>query len=555
MRIAKFIAVSVLFVAAPLPLIACAAFAGGGWRDAFDAIARWLAFAPLYWWPVGAFLAFARGPAVARYAVGYALSIPLYFASLAIVYPAFGGAFHPLANVWIYLSATPQFFAMVALAQFVMARRAARWTLRGAAALFAAGLIAPAAIAASARLDGPKTRGGPVAIVGARIVDAAANRAIDGECVYVEGGRIAAIGVCTQHADWPRIDARGAYLVPGLIDVHTHLQSPVEVREGFAPGFFFASLLANYAPARRAYLESGVTTVRDLGGPARQSYAMRAAIEKHEMLGPRLFTSGRLVTSPHGHPVSTIWPAAIAREGAILAFDEKSLDDGLDRNFAAGPPDCVKLIHGTIGRAKEELSAALLTSGVAWARAHRLPSVVHAETATEVEDALRAGADEVEHTAYLDDAPPEFVALVAARHPYLDPTFGEYETSLELDNVAKPARDAMLEKKYAIVRELARDGARIVIGTDAPMVNYGTGFHDEIAWMLRAGFAPAEVLEMATVRNAECLGRGGELGRVAVGFRADLILVNGNPLLDPSVLRRPVWTMRDGEIVTRAERP
>jgi imidazolonepropionase-like amidohydrolase len=223
--------------------------------------------------------------------------------------------------------------------------------------------------------------------------------------------------------------------------------------------------------------------------------------------------------------------------------------EGLNRNFAEGPPDAVKFIHGTIGRAGEELSTPLLTRGIRWADEHHLPSVVHAETAAEVEDAINAGATGVEHTAYLQDVPASLAALVAQRRPFLDPTFGEFETSLRLRKVPAGEQAQELQRSYRSVRELYRAGARIAIGTDAPLVAFGNGFHDELAHFARAGFAPAEILRFATVNNAAYLGRDCELGSIAAGYRADLILTKSNPLEHLETLRHPEWTMLDGQIV------
>jgi imidazolonepropionase-like amidohydrolase len=225
--------------------------------------------------------------------------------------------------------------------------------------------------------------------------------------------------------------------------------------------------------------------------------------------------------------------------------------EGLDRNFAEGPPDVVKFIHGTIGRAHSELSAGLMTAGIRWAGEHGLTSVVHAETEAEFEDAIRAGATGIEHTAYLENLPPELLTLVSESRPFLDPTFGEYETDLMLRKIPPPERESTLSRKYGLVRQLYQSGARIVIGTDAPMVAYGSGFHDEMAYFIRAGFEPPQILTMATVGNAAYLGKAAELGKISAGFRADLILVKNNPLQDLGTLRTPVWTMLDGQIVVR----
>jgi imidazolonepropionase-like amidohydrolase len=438
---------------------------------------------------------------------------------------------------------------MVVLVSYLTSLRIAPWIVRGSALVFVVGAFLPFYLSAKASFDWPKQRVARVVIEGARIVDSASNRIVDGQNVYIENGRVTEITAGASHPDWPRIQAGGHYLLPGLIDVHTHLQSPVEVRTGFQFGYFLKSTISSEAPQRRAYLENGITTVRDLGGPAANSFRMRTKIERREMLGPRLLTSGRLVTSPMGHPVSTIWTPSISSAGAIIATDEKTMIAGLDRNLAEGPPDVVKFIHGTIGRAKEELSVDLMTRGIRWAKDHGLTSVVHAETPAEFEDALRAGATGVEHAAYLDSLPPSLLALVSANRPFIDPTFGEYETSMMLLKLPKSERDGRMKRSYELVRELARSGARIVIGTDAPLVAYGSGFHDEIAHFVCAGFNPSEILAMATSGNAEYIGKAAELGRIAAGFRADLVLAKDNPLSNPETLRRPIWTMLDGQVV------
>ncbi|HEY1760770.1 MAG TPA: amidohydrolase family protein [Bryobacteraceae bacterium] len=552
-----FLITSAVFIAAPLPLAAGLTFKLGGWLDALLAIAGGLGLGLLYWWPLGAYLSRPTRRTWTKLVGGYLLSIPLYFLTLAVLYPAWGGAvFHPFAGGrWaIYLSATPQFYAMVLLLSYLTKGRTARWALGTAVVALAAGIVAPLYLAAAAGPHWPHIKSSHAVITGARLVDASSNRIVEGQNVYIQNGSIETISPEPLHPDWPRIEARGRYLLPGLIDVHTHLQSPVEVPAGFKAGYFTKSVMGNYGLQRTAYLASGVTSVRDLGGPAEAGYRLRSEILQKKTLGPRFFTVGRLVTSPHGHPVSTIWSASVSRQSAILATDERTMLDGLDRNFADGPPDAVKFVHGAIGRAHEELSAGLLAKGIRWAGGHGLISVVHAETAEEVEDAIRAGATGVEHTAYLQNAPPSLIALVKQRHPFLDPTFGEFETSLSLSKVPPGVRTAEMQCAYESVVELYRAGAQLVIGTDAPMVAYGSGFHDELAHFAHAGFRPAEILTFATLSNAAYLGKASELGKIAPGYRADLILAETNPLKKLDTLRRPVWTMLDGQIVSGGKR-
>ncbi len=541
---------SFLVLAAPLPVMAWMMFASGGVTDAAGACLRWMGLWLLYWVPLGVFWSRWKRGNWSRFFLGFVISLPLYFIALDMVYPAFGGTFQPMLDGrWkIYLSATPTFYILAFLRFLFSSRRIGVWIARASMLVFAAGVFYPIGVAAASAYRWPKMPDRALAIEGAHIVDASANRILDGQTVYVQDGRIVEIGAGSSHPDWPRLKAEG-YLVPGLIDVHTHLQSPVEVRAGFKFGYLMRSLISNYAPQRRAYLESGVTTVRDLGGPAVNAFKIRNEIQSRKTLGPRLLASGRLVTSPHGHPVSTIWDASVSRSGAILASDEKTMLEGLDRNFADGPPDVVKFIHGTIGRAHEELSTELMSAGIRWAKARGLTSVVHAETPVEFEDAIRAGADGVEHAAYLASVPPELAALVSEKRPFVDPTFGEYETDLILRKTPKEEREVKLARSYQSLRILRQSGARIAMGTDAPMVDYGSGLHDEMAHFLRAGFEPWQILTIATRQNAEYIGKSAELGQIAAGFRADLLLVGKNPLENLDTLRKPVWTMLDGQIV------
>jgi imidazolonepropionase-like amidohydrolase len=544
----RFIAVSSLFIASPLPLFTAIGFKTGDWTTGVLGLALSAVLCFLYWWPLGAFLAWCKGRPVRKLLWGYLLSLPLYFVTLAVLYPFFGGTFRPWGNgkLLIYLSATPQFYALVRLL-FYLTRRLPRLAAGSSSIVFVTGMVAPLVVMSTGRLTWPDPQN-LVAITGARIVDTAAGQIIDGQTVYIKDGRIMEIGSDSRHREWPRLDARGQYLLPGLIDVHTHLQSPIEIPAGFQPRYFFESMLRDYAPQLEEYLTSGVTSVRDLGGSAAKGFDLRAQIQQHKMLGPRLFFVGRLVTSPHGHPVSTIWDASIAQQGAILAWNEQTLLNGLNHNLEAGP-DAVKFVHGTIGRAKEELSADLLSKGIRWTKDRRLISVVHVETEREFIDAVSAGATGVEHAAYLQGISTALAELVTQKRPFVDPTFGEYERDLAMSKVPREAMDRQLDCSYKAARELSKSGAQMVIGTDAPMVRYGAGFHDELAHFVRAGFRPDEVLAFATVNNAAYLGKAEELGRIAAGFRADLILTRDNPLVNLNTLRRPVWTMLDGQVV------
>jgi hypothetical protein len=223
-------------------------------------------------------------------------------------------------------------------------RRLASVTLGVAIGAFCLSLIA--AITLDLKIDQyrwPSTTIARADIVNAKIVDAAGNRILEGQDVKVEHGKIADIGAAgADSSGWPKIDAQGGYLVPGMIDVHTHLQAPIRSIEasqrGFDFNYFLNFLLGDYAPQRREYLEDGVTAVRDMGGPAKHIFTLRAEVAGHKLLGPRIFAVGRLVTSPHGHPVATIWTREVSRQRAIIATDSASLIADLEEIMRMGRP-------------------------------------------------------------------------------------------------------------------------------------------------------------------------------------------------------------------------
>jgi enamidase len=539
----------------PLPFYAALGYESGGIHEALEFCARWLSFAALYWLPVG-WLALRPYPRrIIALLIAYACSVPLFLLCLWIVYPLAGTRFHPSSGpAWgIYFSATVWFFLLVAaLAWFAAGRPWRRISLLAVSALlFLAGTIGPTfLIFGTDRLRWPAERAQTLNIVNCSLIDLPSGQVISGKNVHIRDGRI--VGIVDAAGDRfgePILNAAGGYLLPGLIDVHTHLDAPMRsVTEPFDFSYMLDQEFSRMADHRRAYLDAGVTAVRDCGGPAMHTFAWRAAIDNHQVLGPRLFAVGRVVTSPHGHPVATIWKSFpyLAREGAVLATSSDNLEAGLNHNERQGPADAVKFIYGTIGRAKEMLSPALLADGIRWARAHHKISVVHTETVAEIRDAVEDGATGVEHVATAGEIPSALAEEMAQKGTFADPTFGEFKTALQLTSVPADEQQRRLADRYAAIRKLASAGVRLVIGTDAPLVPFGAGFLDELDHFKRAGFSPVEILTFATVNNAAYLGQGGKLGCLNPGCYADLVLLSASPLDSLSALRKPKEVLRDG---------
>ncbi len=562
----QFLPPAILLVGIPFPLYLLIQYKSGEWLDVLLMLLVWALAVVAYWLPVGGFLFRWKGRWLSRFIVGYLVSVPFYFLTvvfglrlLTLSFLPSTLNFHPQTfEEWIrYFYATPMFYLMVFILCLLVrgGRRLAHITWTLAAIAFCAAVIATSV--AAWRIDKyhwPATTQSHVEIVNAKIVDAAGKHIIEGQNVEVENGKIVQIVPATTRArNWPEINAQGGYLVPGMIDVHVHLQAPIRsiqaAQSGFDFGYFLDSLLGDYAPQRREYLADGITVLRCMGGPAVHIFALRAAVARHELLGPRIFAVGRLVTSPHGHPVSTIWTPEISRQGAIIASDPASLVSGLNKNYREGPPDAVKIIYGTIGLAHDKISKQLLDDAVGWADRKKLMSLVHIETTQEATDAVDAGATGIEHVATIESLPDSLIAAMLAHRTFADPTLGEYKAALRLQHSSSTDIERRLQEKYDFMRRLYAAGVRLTVGTDAPLVPYGEGFEDELDEFAKAGFTPPEILTFATANNAAYLGKPGEFGKIAAGYDAHMFLVRENPLDNIDAVRKPVWVMLDGSIV------
>lgn len=179
------------------------------------------------------------------------------------------------------------FYGIVRLVFFLATSRTQRWTRIAARLACAAGICAPVYLAASTGATWP-SQTDHLVITGARVVDAASNRIVDGQSVYVAGGRIVEIGADSAHPGWPR----GRYLLPGLIDVHTHLQSPVEMSVGFRFGCFMKSMVSGYGVQRSQYLASGVTSVRRSRRGRRREFPAPGRGQRQESTGTALLHLG-----------------------------------------------------------------------------------------------------------------------------------------------------------------------------------------------------------------------------------------------------------------------
>ena len=390
---------------------------------------------------------------------------------------------------------------------------------------------------------------------GALLVDGMADEPRDGVDVLVVDERVAEIGeprvAVPDVVDLRIVELGGLALMPGLIDAHVH-PSAAEVAENPARPLP-ASLRAQYARLElEAMLRRGFTTVRDAGGT---DAGMRTAIERGLVDGPRLYVSGKALSQTGGHgddrsvgdtdPVPGAYPGEFAR-----------IADGVDevrraaRHELRRGADQIKICAsgGVMSETDPvdmtQYSEAEITAIVEEASSRRTYVLAHAYGPDAIARAVRCGVRSIEHANLID---ADAAAEVAARGAYVVPTMATYdalarygaESGVEPRRLAKLAdvRAGGLEA-FAILR---RAGARVGFGTDL------LGAHrrfQSLEFEIRAGVErAADVVRSATSVNADLLRRP-DLGRVAVGATADLIVVAGNPLVDVIVLARPEETLR-----------
>jgi imidazolonepropionase-like amidohydrolase len=339
------------------------------------------------------------------------------------------------------------------------------------------------------------------------------------------------------------IDGAGKTLMPGLIDVHVHLQFDgsadfeKESRELTTPGQAAIKAVVN---ARRN-LDAGVTTVRDLGGMGGASIDAARAVAAGLVSGPRILAAGRALTVTGGH-------------GHNIAFSREV--DGADGVRAAvreeirGGATAIKLIATGgvltpgIPATFSAFTAEELEAGVREAHERDLSVAAHAIGANGIHAAVLAGVDSIEHCNQLT---PATAREMVARGTFRSPTICAVRGILEHANrvpayAVEKARQIESDSKRSH-RTAIRAGVRPVCGTEA-----GTPFNphgnapQEIVFMVEWGMPPVDALRAATANGAELL-RLSDVGTVEPGKRADLLLVDGDPVDDPRALlgRKRVW--------------
>jgi imidazolonepropionase-like amidohydrolase len=397
-----------------------------------------------------------------------------------------------------------------------------------------------------------------VVVTAARMLDVEKGVVLAEPVIVVTDGRIAAI--VTRNgprpnipADAKRVDLGDVTLVPGLIDMHVHLDSsPLYGGYNglqFTDTFWTAQGVGNAA----AMLKAGFTTVRNVGSENYDDVAYKQAIEEGLMIGPRIVPAAHALGATGGHCDSTFFPPSFNQRGKAVGDspDELRVRVREQRKYGA---EVIKVCAtgGVFSRntepGQQQLSEGELRAIADEAHQWGLKVAAHAHGAAGIKAAIRGGIDTIEHASLIDD---EGIRLAKERGAYLsmdiyntDYTQAEGKKNGVLeDNLRKDREVAQIQRDN--FRKANSAGVKMVFGTDA-----GVMPHKEAAKQFRVmvqyGMTPIQAIRAATVTAAEALGRTRDVGAIVVGRYGDMVAVQGDPLADVATLEKPVAVIKGG---------
>lgn len=423
-------------------------------------------------------------------------------------------------------------------------------------------------------------------------------KVIENGAVLIKNGRIAQVfegaGPEPKDVSASPIDAAGKTVLPGLIDMHVHLGAP----GGFVDDWKNYNALKASERALAAYLYSGITAVRSAGDSLDSALKARAVVNSGEKLGAEMFMAGPLFTVPGGHGTEYFkgMPAQIRRQAeAQFVRTPKNAEEAAEAVNALKKDnvDCIKAIMeaGAGGAVYNRMDVSLLNAIGAAAHEAKLPLVVHTGDVRDIQEALQANANSIEHGSFRERIPDDVFLRMARQGATYDPTlsvgeaFPEFAAGkLDLLNrslvqqvvpasilastrkrIASPESQSLRKEigDYPVDMNVAKDnlarawkaGVKLIAGSDAGnmLVFHGPTIQHELKLWVEAGIPIADALRAATLNSARALGTDARMGSVEAGKEATLLVVDGNPLEDVKALEAISFVVLKGERVNRGD--
>jgi imidazolonepropionase-like amidohydrolase len=401
------------------------------------------------------------------------------------------------------------------------------------------------------------------AIKAGRLIDVDAGKELRNQTILIRDNRITAVGEAVEiPAGATVIDLSSMTVLPGLIDCHTHLADGARDPSGDPVTYLkrtAAEVALESVPNARLTLESGFTTVRDVGVyRALTDIALRDAIARGDIPGPRMYVAGAYVTITGGAGALTgaapdiqlPWDLRYGQADGpwqVRAAIRKLANNGVDhiKILSSG----AVLEHGSNPNSQEftmeELRAAVEEAG-----AFGLRVEAHAHSTQGIKNAILAGVASVEHASMIDD---EGIALAKQHGTYLDMDI--YDEECIEEDARHGAIPADFVQHDAALGQLQRNnfhkavvaGAKMSFGTDAGVCPYGVAAR-QFAFMVQYGMTPLQAIQAATKNAADLLGHSDVLGSIKPGKCADIIAVQADPLQDVHALENVSFVMKDGKV-------
>jgi imidazolonepropionase-like amidohydrolase len=397
-----------------------------------------------------------------------------------------------------------------------------------------------------------------------KMIDVLTGKTVEYPAVFVgEDGRITSVAdsrTVKWGSDVKHIDLGGKTILPGLIDMHVHLDGPADIG-GYRGLEFTDSFWGMTAVgAAQAMLKAGFTTVRNVGSGNRNDIGLKQAIDNGYAVGPRIVPAGFALGATGGHCDSTFLPPSLEKakkeEGIADSPDELRYQVRRQRKYGA---EVIKVCAtgGVFSRNTEPGQQQLTESElrVIADEAHQwgIRVAAHAHGGNGIKAAIKAGIDTIEHASLVDD---EGIKLAATRARPVWFSMDIYNTDY---TQAEGAKNGVLEDNLRKDREVAqiqRDnfrkahkaGVKMVFGSDAGVMPHGQ-IGKQFATMVQYGMTPLDAIQSATRNAAQALGREKDVGAIAVGRFADIIAVDGDPLTNVRELEAIDAVVKGGKLV------